>query len=85
MAESYREGWLVPAETSGPHERRRSRIVFEKRSGSLNVWCWEIIYRRDREVDEHRGAVQDWSMQIWQLLTLELWMQIFMMAAATTQ
>jgi hypothetical protein len=41
------------------------------------VWCWEIIYRRDREVDEHRGAVQDWSMQIWQLLTLELWMQTF--------
>jgi asparagine synthase (glutamine-hydrolysing) len=29
-------------------------------------------------VDEHRSGVQDWSMQIWQLLTLELWMQIFL-------
>src|SRR6266853_1700047 len=26
-------------------------------------------------VDEHRSGAQDWSMQIWQLLTLELWMQ----------
>jgi hypothetical protein len=29
-------------------------------------------------VDEHRSGAQDWSMQIWQLLTLELWMQIFL-------
>ena len=29
-------------------------------------------------VDEHRRGVQDWSMQIWQLLTLELWMQVFL-------
>jgi len=28
-------------------------------------------------IDEHRSGAQDWSMQIWQLLTLELWMQIF--------
>ncbi len=29
-------------------------------------------------VDEHRSGRQDWSMQIWQFLTLELWMQNFM-------
>jgi asparagine synthase (glutamine-hydrolysing) len=29
-------------------------------------------------VDEHRSGAQDWSMQIWQFLTLELWMQIFL-------
>jgi len=29
-------------------------------------------------VDEHRRGAQDWSMQIWQFLTLELWMQIFL-------
>ena len=29
-------------------------------------------------VDEHRRGVQDWSMQMWQLLTLELWMQTFL-------
>jgi len=28
-------------------------------------------------VAEHMSARQDWSMQIWQLLTLELWMQRF--------
>jgi asparagine synthase (glutamine-hydrolysing) len=29
-------------------------------------------------IDEHRTGAQDWSMQIWQLLTLELWMQTFL-------
>ena len=30
-----------------------------------------------RLVDEHRRGEEDWSMQIWQLLTLEIWMQLF--------
>jgi len=30
-----------------------------------------------RYVDEHRSGAQDWSMQIWQFLTLELWMRTF--------
>jgi len=29
-------------------------------------------------VDEHRIGAEDWSMQIWQFLTLEIWMQLFM-------
>ena len=29
-------------------------------------------------IAEHRGGRHDWSMQIWQFLTLELWMQNFM-------
>jgi len=29
-------------------------------------------------VREHRQGTQDWSMQIWQVLTLEIWMQTFM-------
>jgi asparagine synthase (glutamine-hydrolysing) len=29
-------------------------------------------------IDEHRSGARDRSMQIWQLLTLELWMQIFL-------
>ncbi len=29
-------------------------------------------------VDEHRRGAEDWSMQIWQLLTLEVWMQLFL-------
>jgi len=31
-----------------------------------------------RYVDEHRSGRRDWSMQIWQFLTLELWMQMFL-------
>ena len=31
-----------------------------------------------RYIDEHRRGTEDWSMQIWQLLTLEIWMQLFL-------
>lgn len=31
-----------------------------------------------RFVDEHRKGRQDWSLQLWQFLTLELWMQTFL-------
>ncbi len=33
-------------------------------------------------VSEHRGGAEDWLMQIWQLLTLENWMRIFLDAPA---
>jgi asparagine synthase (glutamine-hydrolysing) len=33
-------------------------------------------------VHEHRSGRQDWSMQLWQFLTLELWMQAFVDGAA---
>jgi asparagine synthase (glutamine-hydrolysing) len=33
-------------------------------------------------VDEHRNGTEDWSMQIWQFLTLENWMRIFLDAGA---
>jgi asparagine synthase (glutamine-hydrolysing) len=36
-----------------------------------------------RFVDEHRSGAEDWSMQIWQLLTLENWMRIFLDAGAS--
>jgi hypothetical protein len=28
-------------------------------------------------IHEHRSGAQDWSLQIWQLLTFELWLQTF--------
>jgi asparagine synthase (glutamine-hydrolysing) len=31
-----------------------------------------------RYVDAHRRGAEDWSMQIWQFLTLEIWMQLFL-------
>ena len=33
-------------------------------------------------INEHRNGVEDWSMQIWQFLTLEHWMRIFLDAGA---
>jgi asparagine synthase (glutamine-hydrolysing) len=33
-------------------------------------------------VDEHRRGAEDWSMQIWQLLTLEVWTQLFLEGGA---
>ncbi len=37
-----------------------------------------------RYVDEHRSGRRDWSMQLWQFLTLELWMQTFLDGGAKT-
>jgi hypothetical protein len=31
-----------------------------------------------RFVDEHRSGAEDWSMQVWQFLTLENWMRVFL-------
>ena len=36
-------------------------------------------------VKEHRSGSQDWSMQIWQFLTLEIWMQTFLDGRAKSQ
>ena len=36
-------------------------------------------------VKEHRSGSLDWSMQIWQLLTLEIWMQTFFDGRARSQ
>jgi asparagine synthase (glutamine-hydrolysing) len=35
-----------------------------------------------RYVDEHRSGRHDWSMQLWQFLTLELWIQTFLNGGA---
>jgi len=37
-----------------------------------------------RYIDEHRSGRQDWSMQLWQFLTLELWMQTFLDGGAAS-
>jgi len=42
--------------------------------------CRRGLFRPEgvqRFVREHRSGREDWSMQIWQFLTLELWMQTF--------
>ena len=38
-----------------------------------------------RFVEEHRRGAEDWSMQIWQFLTLENWMRVFIDGSARQQ
>jgi asparagine synthase (glutamine-hydrolysing) len=38
-----------------------------------------------RFVEEHRRGAEDWSMQIWQFLTLENWMRVFIDGGARRQ
>jgi asparagine synthase (glutamine-hydrolysing) len=38
--------------------------------------------RVQRFIEQHRRGAEDWSMQIWQLLTLEHWMQVFVDSGA---
>jgi asparagine synthase (glutamine-hydrolysing) len=50
-----------------------------------NLLSEEMLRRRGyflpgvvrRMISEHRTGREDWSMQIWQLLTFELWLQAF--------
>lgn len=50
-------------------------LLSEQRVASRGLFNPAVVQRYIRE---HREARQDWSMQIWQLLTLELWMQAFL-------
>jgi len=46
------------------------------------------LFRPDsvrRFVNEHRNGAEDWSMQIWQFLTLEHWMRIFLDSGVAQQ
>ena len=50
-------------------------LLSESRVRSRGLLRPEAVRKMIRE---HRSGRQDWSMQIWQFLTLELWMQNFM-------
>jgi asparagine synthase (glutamine-hydrolysing) len=49
-------------------------LLSESRTRDRGLFRPEVVRRF---VQEHRSGKHDWSMQIWQLLTLELWMQNF--------
>ena len=55
-------------------------LLAESRVGGRGLFRAEAI---GKMIKEHRTGRQDWSMQIWQLLTLELWMQNFMDAKSS--
>jgi asparagine synthase (glutamine-hydrolysing) len=50
-------------------------LLSESRIRSRGLFHPKSVHRF---VDEHRSGKQDWSMQIWQFLTLELWTQNFL-------
>lgn len=50
-------------------------LLSESRVQSRGLFRSEVVRNY---VKEHREGTQDWSMQIWQFLTLELWMQTFL-------
>jgi asparagine synthase (glutamine-hydrolysing) len=50
-------------------------LLSESRISSRGLFRPEAI---GRIIEQHRNGKQDWSMQIWQFLTLELWMQNFL-------
>jgi hypothetical protein len=45
-----------------------------------NVHCF--VPKLCHFVDEHRAGKRDWSMQLWQFLTLELWIETFLEGGA---
>ncbi len=55
-------------------------LLSESRIRSRGLFRPESIRRL---ITEHRAGKQDWSMQIWQFLTLELWMQNFVDRSST--
>jgi asparagine synthase (glutamine-hydrolysing) len=50
-------------------------LLSETRVSHRGLFRPEVV---SRFVNEQREGTQDWSMQIWQFLTLELWMQAFL-------
>jgi asparagine synthase (glutamine-hydrolysing) len=50
-------------------------LLSESRTRSRGLFRSDTMQKL---IQEHRSGKQDWSMQIWQLLTLELWMQNFL-------
>ena len=51
-----------------------SDLTSEQRVKSRGLFRYDTV---GKMAQEHRTGRRDWSMQIWQLVTLELWMQAF--------
>jgi asparagine synthase (glutamine-hydrolysing) len=70
-------GFAAPIDYWLAHDLREMTddLLCESRIRERGLFRPEVV----REfVDQHRSGAQDWSMQIWQFLTLELWMQTFL-------
>jgi asparagine synthase (glutamine-hydrolysing) len=70
-------GFAAPTDYWLAHDLREMTddLLSESRVRERGLFRPEAV---SKFVDEHRSGKQDWSMQIWQFLTLELWMQNFL-------
>lgn len=70
-------GFFAPVDYWLAHEMRPmvDDLLSEARIRARGLLRPDVVRRY---VEEHRSGRQDWSMQIWQFLTLELWMQMFL-------
>ncbi len=74
-------GFAAPADYWLAHDLREmvDDLLSESRIRERGVFRSEAVRAY---VEDHRSGAQDWSMQIWQFLTLELWMQAFLDGSA---
>jgi asparagine synthase (glutamine-hydrolysing) len=70
-------GFAAPVDYWLAHELRPmvDDLLSESQVRRRGLFRPEVVRRY---IDEQRRGAEDWSMQIWQLLTLEIWMQLFL-------
>jgi asparagine synthase (glutamine-hydrolysing) len=74
-------GFAAPADYWLAHDLREmvDDLLSEANIRERGLFRPEVVRRY---INEHRAGAEDWSMQIWQLLTLEHWMRIFLDSSA---
>ena len=70
-------GFAAPIDYWLAHDLREMAddLLSPAQLGKRGIFRPETV---QRFVEEHRSGRHDWSMQLWQFLTLELWMQVFL-------
>jgi asparagine synthase (glutamine-hydrolysing) len=70
-------GFAAPVDYWLAHDLRPmvDELLSESQVRKRGLFRPEVVRKY---VDEQRRGTEDWSMQIWQLLTLEIWMQLFL-------
>jgi asparagine synthase (glutamine-hydrolysing) len=70
-------GFAAPVDYWLAHELRPmvDELLSETQVRKRGLFRPEVVRKY---IDEQRKGTEDWSMQIWQLLTIEIWMQLFM-------
>ena len=83
LLQQPKAGFAAPIDYWLAHELKEmvDDLLSESQVRRRGLFAPQII----RElIAQHRSGRHDWSMQIWQLLTLELWMQVFMDGSGST-